>query len=390
MTPDLVGFLTLGPGGPEIGRLVDAGITDRSVLAELTALRKRFSHEQSAAIVEQALLQIRAADKFANPQKMLFEREALQQATNDQVSGYRTLRIKAVDPALIVDLSVGIGGDAIALTGLAPVVGLDVDPNRLLLAGHNALTVGGPHQFMPIQGDSMTLVPFPADIVFADPARREGGRRLKGLDGYLPPVVEMVERWLPHAGSLGVKVAPGILEHEIDERASVEWISLNGRLREALMWWGELGTPGLRLATVLPSGDSLSGPEPDDIPVGRVGDYLHEPDDAVIRAGLVRVLAAEIDAHLIDTNIAYLSSDSRVDHPMCSSHRIDWVDSFNLKTLRRKLTEADIGSVTIKKRGSPLTPEELRPRLKLSGERHATVFLTRIGDRPIMAVGVDD
>lgn len=234
----------------------------------------------------------------------------------------------------------------------------------------------------------MTVAPFQVDVVFADPARRTRERRVRGLDAYLPPVKEFIGRWLGYAGTVGVKVAPGVKEDEIPAGAAVEWVSLHGRLREAVIWVGDHPVPGERVATALPGGASLTGPEPE-VAVSPIGGYLHEPDDAVIRAGLVRVVAHEIGATLIDSRIAYLTTDTQVEHPLVMSYRIDHVEPFNLKSLRRRLIEADVGSVTIKKRGSPLTPEELRPRLRLTGTRHATVILTRIGDKPIMAISLD-
>jgi len=45
--------------------------------------------------------------------------------------------------------------------------------------------------------------------------------------------------------------------------------------------------------------------------------------------------------------------------------------------------------VNIKKRGSPITPEQLRPRLRLAGHRSATILLTLIGGAPMVAIGLD-
>jgi hypothetical protein len=209
-----------------------------------------------------------------------------------------------------------------------------------------------------------------------------------GLDAYLPPVGQLVERWQASAQILAVKVAPGVANPEIPPGAAVEWTSLNGSLREAVISFG-LAAPGERRATVLPSGLSVVGPEPDSIDVTEIGRYLHEPDDAVIRAGLVRRVTFDIGASMIDPAIAYLTSDAASEHPMVSSYPINEVLGFNLKHLKRRLVELDVGSVTIKKRGSPLTPEELRPRLHLAGDRHATLILTRTERGPLVAISLD-
>lgn len=388
MTSDLVEFLTSGAGAAEVSTLVGQGIVQTDVLRTITRLRTRYHTDEATAIVNTALMRIRARSKFPAADLMLFDRAGLEQASAHAVARHRVDRLAPGSPNLIVDLGCGIGGDAIAMTHLAPVVGVDVDVSRLLLARHNCRVAGGPHDFRPVRSDSMAMQPFTADVVFADPARRQGDRRLRGLDTYLPPVNLLVERWRRFADVVAVKVAPGISDSEIIDGAAVEWTSLDGALREAVLSFG-LAEPGERRATVLPSGVSIVGPEPEDIDVSEIGEYLHEPDDAVIRAGLVRRLAADIDASMIDPAIAYLTSSTASDHPMVSSYRIDEVLGFNLKHLKRRLGELGIGSVTIKKRGSPLTPEELRPRLRLAGDRHATLILTRTGRGPLVAISLD-
>jgi hypothetical protein len=48
------------------------------------------------------------------------------------------------------------------------------------------------------------------------------------------------------------------------------------------------------------------------------------------------------------------------------------------KQLKAALRERHIGSLTIKKRGVDVSPDELRTRLALRGDRSATVVLTRV------------
>ena len=388
MISDHVAFLTSGPGAAEVDTLVTRGFTQTDVLRTITQLRAHYSPDQATAIVDTALLRVRAQSKFPTADVMLFDRAGLEQASAQPVARHRVDRLAGTSPDLVVDLGCGIGGDAMAMTHLAPVVGVDTDTNRLQLARHNCRVAGGAHDFRPVRSDSMRLTPFTADVVFADPARRQGDRRLRGLDAYLPPVPELVERWRRFAEIFAVKVAPGIADSEIIEGAAVEWTSLDGSLREAVLSFG-LAEAGERRATVLPAKASIVGPEPDGIDVTDIGSYLHEPDDAVIRAGLVRRLAADLDATMIDPAIAYLTSEAASDHPMVASYPISEVLGFNLKHLKRRLTELGVGAVTIKKRGSPLTPEELRPRLGLTGDRPATLILTRTERGPLVAISLD-
>ncbi len=106
----------------------------------------------------------------------------------------------------------------------------------------------------------------------------------------------------------------------------------------------------------------------------------------MIRAGLVSTLARRLGAHLIDPEIAYLSGSEPAGGPFATSYPVEEVLPFNLKLLRRRLRALGVGVVEIKKRGSPLTPEELRPRLRLDGDGRRTVILTRVAGRPVAII----
>ncbi|HZD69037.1 MAG TPA: hypothetical protein VFA45_09020, partial [Actinomycetes bacterium] len=55
---------------------------------------------------------------------------------------------------------------------------------------------------------------------------------------------------------------------------------------------------------------------------------------------------------------------------------------WSLKRLRAALRSRGAGVVQIRKRGSAVDVEDLRRRLDLHGEEHATIVLTRVLDRP--------
>jgi hypothetical protein len=122
------------------------------------------------------------------------------------------------------------------------------------------------------------------------------------------------------------------------------------------------------------------------LPVAEPGDYLYEPDPAVIRAGLVAKLGSQLDAWQLDTDIAYLSSNQMVETPFARAWQVeDWLQ-FNLKQLRQYLRTRGIGKIVVKKRGSPLKPDELIHRLKLKGNGKRVVVLTHLDGKPIVVV----
>ena len=59
---------------------------------------------------------------------------------------------------------------------------------------------------------------------------------------------------------------------------------------------------------------------------------------------------------------------------------------FGLKRLRTLLRARCVGRLTVKKRGSAITPESLRQQLRLSGPNEATIVLTKVAGAPTVLV----
>jgi hypothetical protein len=162
---------------------------------------------------------------------------------------------------------------------------------------------------------------------------------------------------------------------------------VHGDVVECALWFGRLAREEVqRSALVLDARGSAHEVLADDAaerpPVGAVGQFLHEPDGAVIRAGLVGEVAAQLGARVFDPTIAYLTTDQPVASPLVHSYAVEEVLPFHLKALRALLRDRGVGTLTIKKRGSAVDPVQLRRQLRLTGDGEATIALTRVGGRP--------
>ena len=174
----------------------------------------------------------------------------------------------------------------------------------------------------------------------------------------------------------------------------MEFISLNGEMKEGALWYGRFHSGAQRRATLLPTGHSLTS---EDLPIAALPctppkAYLYEPDGAVIRAHLVQALAVKLSANQIDESIAYLTTDTAVATPFARCFKVEAYFSFQLKNLRHYLRQKRVGRVTIKKRGSPLEPDKLLRQLRLSGHKdvHRYLFLTHILGEPSVIVGSEE
>jgi SAM-dependent methyltransferase len=342
-------------------------------------MRTAAGPELGPLALEQAVLKDRARAKHPAGERMWWTAEALEQSSSYDVATHRARRFAGADRVL--DLCCSVGGDLLPLAAVAPTVGVDLDEARLLLAQQNARELGLSVQL--VRADVTRLEPTGA--VFADPARRAGGRRVFNPRDYVPRL-EQVLGWLPRLDALAVKVAPGIDYDVLAPDVEVEVVSLRGDVKEAIIWAGDVRRGPRRTATLLPSGVVLTDeavPPPVVRPPGR---FLLEPDGAVVRAHLVAQLAAGVGGWLLDETIAYVSADEPVPTPFGTWYEVLESLPFGLKQLRSALRAYDAGPIVVKKRGTAVQPEALRKQLKLTGSREVTVVLTRSAGRQIALI----
>ena len=346
------------------------------------ALRARdvLGPERAPAALTLARLWHDNTDKFPTWHEYIGDREAAEQASSERIATWRATRFIG---RRVLDLCCGSGADAVALSRVAEhVTAVDRDEQRLSWAECNVRRYGDAERTTFLHADVTGDLP-PGDAAFLDPDRRASGKRRVSPDAYSPPLEawERIKRQTPH---LAVKVAPGIAYEDIPTDAVPEFVQERGQCREATLWYGDL-RPSARTATVLtPDGHhSFNADTDEDLSIAAPGAYLFDPGPAAVRAHLVTHLAAKLNAWRLDDRIAYLSGDVARQTPFAATFRIEEVWPFHLKRLQRALAERNIGALEILTRRFPMQPDELRPRLRLAGERQASLILTKIHDRPI-------
>ena len=361
-------------------------------LLHFQQLSKIYPADLARAALETALLRGEAVIKFPFAANLFFTREALEQSSPLVVSSYRSTRYRGFQQ--LVDLACSVGGDTLSLAQVAPTTGIDRDPLRLLMAQANlrALDLADQADLVIADlNDPLPLRPNPGTGLFFDPARREAGKRLFSVEDYLPPLSAVLS-WLKDYPASGVKISPGVKIEELTTYdAELEFISLRGELKEAVLWFGPLKSVSRR-ATLLPgphslvSEDRFRGGTGASLPLRPPADYLYEPDPAILRAGLVRDLGLQLSAAQLDPDIAYLTSEVHQSTPFARAWAIESWFPFGLKRLRSYLKEREVGRLVVKKRGSPLEPVKLIRDLRLQGDQERIVFLTHLKGEPIVII----
>lgn len=383
MQREQLDFLTSERGQALLADLAQQDLSERQQLSLLTRLRKHYRPEEAGSALELARLRHKAVLKFGDAaQRMYFTAGALEQASDPRIRAYRAQEVGA--GRRVLDLCCGIGADSLAFAQAgAQVTGYDLDPLRVALARLNAQALGLATDF--IQADVRQLAP-QAEIIFYDPARRdEQGRRLFDVEQYEPPL-SLCQAW---QGQVLVKLSPAVDKTQLAPYAGgVAFFSVAGDLKEAVLY-RDAGWQGER-AVLLDEAGALVWHATGDEPPARLSTpraYLLEPDPALLRAGYVRHYAEQLGACMLDESIAYLTSDALPQGDLRRwgrAWRVQTWMPFQLKRLRAELRQRGVGRVTVKKRGSAITPEQLTADLKLKGTGECTLVLTRYQGAPIV------
>lgn len=382
---DLTTFRRLLASPDALAAAVALAPTDATRLAVLEKLRKRFPPDLATAAVETALLRRKAVAKFTHAEKLFFTREALEVASGEAVARHRAERFRPFD--VVGDFGSGIGADTLALAAVTHVHAVDRDELRTAMTTANVAACGLADRVTVHTADLLTdpLPDVPA--AFADPGRRTDGRRLLSLADYLPPPAELLRRLPPHI-PIAFKLAPGVALDELTGfDGETEFISHAGELKECVLWLNGLRTARRRATVIAGATHTLSADtDLSPCPPGPIREVLLDPNAAVVRAGLVPLLADRLAATATDHTVQMLSTDAVPHTPFATAYRVEAVLPADVRTVAAELRTRDVGRVTPVVRGSLLDAGEFVKGLKPKGGEHRVLVLTREVGRQVAVV----
>lgn len=376
----------LQPNSLRLLSLLAQDSRDDLALAQSSLLRG-FPVAERAALLEQRALRQRGAAKQGRAGEMVFTALGWMQMTSESLAHGKAKRLGERGIHTLADLCCGLGGDSMHLPDSMRVIGVDKDLGTLLAYRHN---VALHRSVFAVQADAMQR-PFQAQACLIDPARRAkaGGQHWNGeeLMPGLNALLELVRR----QKHVGIKLGPGLNPPEEFQEGEWEYLGLRDSCLELMVWCGDLGDSGLVRATEWPSGATLAASREEaaeafrDFPQDdeeQPGSYLYEPVKCVVRAHLHALLAERMGLRLLDARIAYLTGDNRVDHPLLKRYALVRELSADLGEIKAAFRAADVGQVTVKKRGVPIVPEQVRAKvIRPGGSESATLIFTRVGQK---------
>lgn len=372
--------------------------TKTDVLKLVSKLRAE-GHDPAlvAAVLSQAKLRHRATNKFGEfADRMLFTEPGLEQASRLKVAALHAGRFRVAGVNTVADLGCGIGTESLAMASLGiKVSAYELDEVTAAIATFNLL----PFENAVVEQADVTEVDITRfEGIFFDPARRElsGAQRAKAVRKFDPaafsPNFDWVAEQCSKAGTAGsalkaagVKVGPGHPHDGIPDGCEAQWVSVDGDLVELALWFGAAARPGVARAALLMTRDGnhelrSSATDVGQAPIGALQEFVYEPDNAVVRSHLIAVLAEQTGTHSFSPDIAYLTSNQKIESVWLRGYRVLENLAFDRKKLKARVRELGIGVLEIKKRGADIVPEQLRKELAPKGPNKATLIVTRVGD----------
>ncbi len=357
--------------------------TAADVVRTVSELRKAgHSAGLVAAVLSQSKLRSRARAKFGEfSDRMLFTEAGLEQSTRLAVAAQHAGRFQRAGLKWIADLGCGIGADALALAALeCEVTAVERDEVTAAIAAYNLAPFSNA-RVEHADAESFDLTGI--DGIYLDPSRRDGATRLRNPADWSPSLdfaFEVAAR-LP----TGIKLGPGVDRGLIPETAEAQWVSVDRDVVELGLWFGPLARPGVRRAALVlterGSAELTAAADSEDAAAGSLGEFVYEPDGAVIRARLIGDLARTLDARMLHSSIAYLTADAAIATPFAAAFHVVAEFPLDQRTIRRELAARGIGTIEIKKRGVDIDPAAFRTALAPQGDASGTLILTRIGGK---------
>ena len=378
-------WLTSTAGAEAIDRAAKL-LAQVDLVVATTRLRKQYPLALSALALEQAALRKRAAAKFTDAGRMVFTDVGLQQASGEAVAAFKAARFPA--NAEVFDLCCGIGGDLFALARRGPTVGVERDPVIATLAAANCRALRLSHATVRT-ADVNDLSRRDMPLVHIDPDRRPQGQRTTQLSLHQPGN-DYLESLLDHCDGGAIKLSPAAnVPDHWQQRCQLQWISHAGECKQLIVWFGTLASnPTSRTAICLPN-NFLANPTAStfdcdiaqfDTPYPPIatslGDYIHEPDPAIIAAKLVNAFAQRHNLSAIAHGIDYLTGDQPIDHGCVTSFQVIDQSAMDLRRVKAMLKSHGVGRLEIKKRGVDIDPHHLQRRLRTDAPQSAVLILT--------------
>ena len=319
---------------------------------------------------------------------------SMEQCSSQETAHYKQRLVERILPPpernAMVDLTAGFGVDFSYLAMLfKQAVYVEQQANLCEIAHHNMPLLGLGHaEIRCVRCEEYLLESGCADLIFMDPARRDGaGRKTVLLEDCTPCVTTMLADLLGRCRYLLLKLSPMLDIHAalktLKNVCEVHVVSVDGECRELLLLLDARGCRQVSFHCV------NLGRKPNcfvvedmshvvSVAVDGPSAYLYEPNASVLKAGVQDALCDRFGVEKLHRNSNLFTSVQLVEDFPGRAFCVRSCFDFSKQSLKALLLQVRKANLTV--RNFPSTVDQLRKRLKLKEGGDVYLFATTLAD----------
>ena len=267
-------------------------------------------------------------------------------------------------------------------------------PEYCRAAEHNFKTLGATN-IQILEADVREIIStLTADTFYIDPARRsECNKRVFALSDCEPDVLQFKNILLPKAKRLILKTSPmaDISEtlRQLPETTEVHIIAVRNECKEVIFVLENILSSSSPTRVITVNYTSNGQQQLFSFPwekektssfqaAEKMGDYLYEPNAAILKSGAFKLIATEYNISKLHLNSHLYTSEQKIGNFPGRIFKVNSVHEFSGKRLRQ--LGKSIGQANITTRNFPLTVEAIRKSSGIAEGGELYLFATTLGN----------
>ena len=316
---------------------------------------------------------------------------SMEQCSSEATAVYKAQLARRLVPELrnMADLTGGFGVDCYYIGRQFRTVDyVERQPDLCEIARHNFAVLGeGGFRVYCQDGVDYLKQMRPVDLIYIDPARRDGhGGKTYAIKDCMPDVSGLKDLLVEKARYVMVKLSPMFDWHEAVKElqyvSEIHVLSVSNECKELLLVLSRERAGILTLTCVNDGSRFGCGAEP--VPVAyfegdlREGMYLCEPNVSIQKAGCFGALSEAEGLKMLARDSHLFVSNDEISDSIGRVFRISAISSLNKKAVRQHLKAVSKANITV--RNFPMTAAALRRRLGVGDGGDIFLFGTTLQD----------
>ena len=320
-------------------------------------------------------------------------RLSCEQCSSEATARYKAVLIAPLQPDVLIDLTAGYGVDTFFMAEHAQEAHyVERNPELCHIAQHN-FSLARPH----IHVHNTTAEEFlassphllsPHRLIYLDPARRsQSGGKVFRIEDCEPNVIEILPTLRNCASHIMIKFSPMLditaamraLGHDWDTHI----VAVNNEVKEVLILTGKGSIYAVNICATHTDSFVFNDEEEKKAQVSFASDieqYIYEPNAAIIKAGAYRLIGERYGIKKLDTNTHLYTSDKLLPDFPGRKWQVQEVLTKH-SALNTKL------KYSILTRNYPLSPDQVRKKLKLQDGDDLYIVGARLQGKPVLVLG---